>query len=106
MVFSAGDETPRDLISATDDMFKEAAEEFYLALRKVRAGETGEVKAAMMAVKDLKAAFQLAMEERTRIDKLRKQVAGTVDGQTLDFDAARDEIGRRLACLRNAGSGE
>ncbi len=106
MVFSVGDETPRDLVAATEDMFREAAEEFYLALRKVRGGESGEVKAAMAAVKDLKAAFQLAMEERTRVDRLRKQVGGAEGGQCLDFDAARDEIGRRLACLRDAGGGE
>lgn len=106
MVFSVGDETSRDLVAATEDMFREAAEEFYLALRKVRGGESGEVKAAMAAVKDLKAAFQLAMEERTRVDRLRKQVGGAEAGQCLDFDAARDEIGRRLACLRDAGGGE
>ena len=64
-----------------------------------------EVKAAAQAVKDLKAAFQMVMDERTRIEKLRKQIAGVVHDYAIDFDAARAEIGRRLACLRDAGGG-
>ena len=59
----------------------------------------------MQAVRDLKTAFQLVMDERTRVEKLRKQVAGVVGDLRLDFDAARDEIGRRLARLRDAGGG-
>lgn len=88
---------------ATEELYRDVAEELIGAIRKVRAGETGEVRAATQAVKDLRAAFQLVMDERTRVEKLRKQVAGVVHDYALDFDAARDEIGRRLACLRDAG---
>jgi hypothetical protein len=48
-------------------------------------------------------ALQMVMDERTRVEKLRKNVAGVVRDYAIDFDAARDEIGRRLACLREAG---
>jgi hypothetical protein len=47
----------------------------------------------------------MVMDERARVEKLRKQIAGVVGDHALDFDAARTEIGRRLACLRDAGGG-
>ncbi|MGB8815086.1 MAG: hypothetical protein WCC57_18045 [Paracoccaceae bacterium] len=103
--FSAGDGTSEGLLQAAEDFYRNIAEELAMAARKICAGETGEVKAAMQAVKDLRAAFQTVMDERTRVDKLRKQATGAVGDRALDFDAARDEIGRRLACLRDAGGG-
>ena len=97
------DPPPVDLLEATEDLYRQAAEDLVLAQRKLRQGSVDEVKAAAQAVKDLKAAFQLVMDERTRIEKLRKQIAGSVGTGSLDMDAARDEIGRRLARLRDAG---
>lgn len=105
MNFSAGDGTPEVLLRATEDLYREIAEELVVAARKVRDGETGEVNAAKQAVRDLRDAFQMIMDERTRVDKLRKQVAGTIGDCALDFDAARVEIGRRLARLRDATGG-
>ena len=104
--FSSGDGPPVDLLAATEDMFREAAEDLVRARRELRAGRMDEVKAAVQAVKDLKAALHLVMEERARVEKLRRQVGGVGPDHALDFDAARDEIGRRLARLRDAGEGE
>ena len=86
-------------------LFREMAEEMALALRKFREGDFSEAKGATAAIKDLRLAYQLVMDERTRVEKLRKQVAGVVHDYALDFDAARDEVGRRLARLREAGGG-
>ena len=94
-----------DLLHATEEMYREAAEELVAALNRLRSGHTEDAKATAQAMRELKIAFQLIMDERTRVDKLRKQVAGIVHDHAFDFDAARDEIGRRLACLRDAGSG-
>jgi Na+/phosphate symporter len=105
MTFSGGKEPSADLLKETEVLYREVAEELALAMRGVRQGETGEAKAAIQAVKDLRTAFQMVMDERTRVEKLRKQVAGVVRDYALDFDAARDEIGRRLARLREAGGG-
>jgi len=101
--FCAGEEPPVDLLAATQDLYQSTAEDLIRAIRAVKSGRHDEAKAAAQAVRDLKTAFQLVMEERTRVEKLRKQVAGTVGTGTLDLRAARDEIGRRLACLRDAG---
>jgi hypothetical protein len=103
--FSDGEEPPVDLLAATEGLYRETAEELVRAVRVIRAGRADDVKAATQAVKDLRSALQMVMEERTRVEKLRRQVAGTVGAGTLDLDAARDEVGRRLARLRDAGPG-
>ncbi len=96
---------PVDLMQATEDLYRETAEELMRGLQLIRAGTFDKVTSVPAAVRDLKAAFQLVMEERTRFEKLRKQTAGAIGNGQLNFDAARDEIGRRLARLRDAGSG-
>jgi hypothetical protein len=103
--FSAGDELPVDLLAAAEGLYRDVAEELTRTLMAVRAGKSADIRAAAIVVKDLKQAFQVAMDERTRVDRLRKHASGIGPGGTLDFDAARDEIGRRLACLRDAGGG-
>lgn len=96
---------PVDLLAATEELYREAAEDLVRARRKLTEGRAEEVKAAVQAVKDLKAALQLVMDERARIEKLRRTAGGIVHDYALDFDAARAEIGRRLARLRSAGRG-
>lgn len=96
---------PIDLLAETEDLYRQAAEDLARAGRGLRQGRIDEAKLALQAVKDLKLAFQMVMDERARVEKLRKQTAGVVGDNALDFEAARTEIGRRLACLRDAGGG-
>ncbi|MBL4918274.1 hypothetical protein [Szabonella alba] len=111
---SEGERPAVELLTVAEDIFSQAA----LALGRVvlalddPAAEPapGEARAklALQAVRDLRMAYQIAMEERARVDKLRRQgagQAGTGAAGPLHFDAARDEIGRRLARLRDAGPG-
>ncbi len=101
-----GGATEADVLAVAEDLFREAAMELYRTITAVRAGEFSEVKSAQTAIRDLRATALQVLEERGKVDKLRKQVAGEVGaGGALDFDAARTEIGRRLACLRDAGGG-
>ena len=102
--FGAGDKPPVDLLAFSEGLFKDAADELSRALEAVQAGELATLRPATQLVKELKEAFKHVMDERIRIDRVRQQTAGIASG-TLDFDAARDEIGRRLACLRDAGGG-
>ena len=76
-----------------------------LEARQSGAVDPAELKDAMQTAKVVREAVGLLMVERNRVDKLRKDIAGEVGGGSLDLDAARDEIGRRLACLRRAGGG-
>lgn len=101
-----------------DCLFRETAEDFHnlrlqlresgleqLAGKQVAASEDG-LKQALRLARELRVATQQMLEERNRIDKLRKEIAGDVGGGgVLDLDTARDEIGRRLACLRRAARG-
>ena len=108
--FSAGDAPhvdapPVDVLALTEKLLMQAAEALVRTIDKIEAGGFGEIKAAIEAVKDLKSAFQTSLDERVRVEKLRKHVTGTIGADALDLHAARDEIGRRLACLRDAGAG-
>ena len=76
-----------------------------LEARQSGAVDPAELKDAMQTAKVVREAVGLLMVERNRVDKLRKDIAGGVGGGSLDLDAARDEVGRRLACLRRAGGG-
>jgi len=59
-------------------------------------------KEATVRIRDLGKAMQTTLDERAKLEKLRKHTAGIVHEYALDFDAARDEIGRRMARLRSA----
>ena len=94
-----------EAIDVAGEMFREVAEELHRLRIGLRGGSTDDVTDTARLVRDLRAATQLVLEERNRVDKLRKEVAGDVGAGRLDLAAARDEIGRRLACLRRAGGG-
>ncbi|MFN3823615.1 MAG: hypothetical protein ACK4RN_06515 [Pseudorhodobacter sp.] len=110
---SEGERPPVELLAVAEGIFSQAAlvlGRMVLALDgpEAEAGQEAQAKSALQAVRDFRMAYQIAMEERTRVDKLRRQVAGQAGlgaGSGVDLDAARDEIGRRLARLRDTGSG-
>ena len=101
---SAEEPSPKSLISETEELYREIADEVFVAIRKIRTGEW-DTKGTPQVVKEMRAFLQLVLEERAKVAKLSKQEAGVVYDYALDFDAARVEIGRRLACLRDAGGG-
>lgn len=103
--FSVGDEPPVDLLAEIEDLYRSTAEDLVRSVNAIKRGEFDEAKSATMAVRDLKTAFAMVMDERTRVEKLRKQLTGAVGTGELDLHAARDEIGRRLALLRDASGG-
>lgn len=53
--------------------------------------------------KDVSSALKLLVTERQHVEKLRRDAGVLAGGRDFDLDAARAEIGRRLACLRDAG---
>lgn len=91
-------------VTAAEELYDEIAEEVRAVIRRVRAGEL-DTKGTTQAAKDMRQALLIVLEERARVAKLHKQEAGIVHDYALDFDAARAEIGRRLARLRDAGGG-
>jgi len=101
-----GDHGPGAVLDVAEGLYRYAAEELHRVIEALRSGEFGEVKAAQEAIRSLRATALHVLDERGKVDKLRKQIAGQVGaGGALDLDGARAEIGRRLACLRDAGGG-
>ncbi|MGL5008936.1 MAG: hypothetical protein ACRC6I_03580 [Paracoccaceae bacterium] len=94
-----------DLLTSTERLFARAAIVFERTVTRLE--EAGDIapKVAVTDADRFSEAFLRLMKQREQLGTLRHQTAGTVGGRTLDLDAARAEIGRRLACLRNGGGG-
>ena len=103
--FSQGEEPPADLLAEVEKLYRTTAQELITAVNAIKAGQFDQAGVAAQSVRDLRTAFGWVMDEREKVEKLRKQIAGAVGTGALDLDAARDEIGRRLARLRDAAGG-
>jgi len=100
------DATKGDVLALAEALYRDAAVELHRVIEALRSGQFGDVRAAQAAIRDLRATALHVLDERGKVDKLRKQIADKVGtGGALDFDGARAEIGRRLACLRDAEGG-
>jgi hypothetical protein len=62
-------------------------------------------KQVVTEIKALNGAFLFAMKMQEAALAAGSERYGAAGAGTLDLDAARDEIGLRLACLRSAGGG-
>lgn len=93
------------LMAFSEQMFARAAAALARTVDRLEQADPPPPKVAVTDVDGYATAFQRVMTERDKVGKLRNQIAGTVGGRTLDMEAARAEIGRRLACLRNANAG-
>lgn len=103
LTLSTGDKPPVDVLAITEEWLREATETLVLTVQSIKAGNFGQIKDIQDCVKGLKLAAQMTLDERNRLEKLRKTVAGAVGPGEFDLDAARVEIGSRLARLRDAG---
>lgn len=92
------------MLSEAMELYTLAAEILGGVIREARERKPGAAKELAGYTKEFRAALQTVLNERATVDKLRKQELGAVGAGTLDLATARDEIGRRLACLRDAGS--
>ncbi|MCB2110645.1 hypothetical protein [Albidovulum sp.] len=92
-------------VQEVTELFNDITATLAQMVRRLKAGEAGEAKEVARQMGEVRAAYKLALEERIRVAKLRKEDAGVVYDYALDLDAARDEVCRRLACLREAGDG-
>jgi|GEM_PF-328486 len=101
--FTEGGGIPEDVLGFTEELYTEAVIDLRSVIADIRVGQLADAPKAKQAVRDLFAVGKLLLQERAHVETLRKQTAGAVGtGSELDLGAARDEIGRRLACLRAA----
>lgn len=92
-------------LAVAEDLFEEAGIILGRLLSKARLGDEEAAGKVKPATAELSRGYQMAVTERNRVAEERKKAAGVVGSYAIDFDAARAEIGRRLACLRAAGDG-
>ncbi|MEZ5913086.1 MAG: hypothetical protein R3D84_13470 [Paracoccaceae bacterium] len=95
----------RSLIAETEEHLIRTAELLNAVIKDIGAGKFGQAKELTGILSSLEKALQAAFHERMRVEKLRNSTGGAAGAGALDFDAARAEIGRRLARLRDAGDG-
>ncbi|MBC7736846.1 MAG: hypothetical protein H7245_06400 [Candidatus Saccharibacteria bacterium] len=103
--FRAGEKEPVDVLATTEAALVDAAEELSRLINRIKDGRFQEAKATPETVKSLHRALEVVVLGKRDVEKLCKQVTGTVGATSLDFHTARDEIGRRLARLRDAEPG-
>jgi hypothetical protein len=104
--------TPVTRDGPSRDESAEALELFDLAstilrqlLDEARGGASdGTARELATYTKDVSGALKVLITERQHVEKLRRDAGDLGGGRDFDLDAARDEIGRRLACLRDSGS--
>lgn len=101
--FTAEEPAARSMIAQAQMLFATTVSELEALIRRMNSGEWDGKGAGVAS--ELRKALALFLEENNRIAKLSKEQSGVAYDYALDFDAARIEIGRRLACLRDAGGG-
>ncbi len=97
--------SPMAAIQGAWDLYTIATGVFAELLREVKAERKDNTRELGAYTKDIRDTLKLFLQERAAIDKLRKDYGGLGSGpgeRSLDLDAARDEIGRRLSLLRDA----
>lgn len=101
-----GDPAAQELLAAAERHFERTIAAVDDIINEVRAGQTARAKELRGALGEMGKALQTAFDERAKVEKRIKSETGGAGGYALDFDAARVEIGRRLACLRDARGAE
>ena len=100
-----GDGQPvEELLSSAEQYFRSAEKILREQISLLEAGGALADNDTKKSVQTYNEALGLFVKERQKIEERRNKTAGITRGYALDFGAARAEIGRRLACLRDAGS--
>jgi len=96
------DEDTADVfLAVVQDLFEQAVLGMNELSHKIRAQEVVPERDIKTVATQLGNATNSLIKERDRVVELRKKSAGVAGDYAIDFDAARAEIGRRLACLRD-----
>lgn len=95
-----------NLLRLADRQIERILRELDEIIEELRARTSGADTKARAAAADLRKAIQTVFEERHRIGKLEGKDGSNAAGDGLDLDAARAEIGSRLARLREHASAD
>ena len=95
-------ESPEQALAQAERHFHQAISLFQQMTQRVESGETVPQIEAQRASRALHAAAQTLFTLRQRMENERKKQTGIVNSYALDLDAARRDVERRLARLRDA----
>jgi len=101
----ADDGTTDECLAVAEELLKEAGLALAEFTARIRRQEDVTGRDAKPVIGELAAATRLLMMERNRVAQERRKERGVVHDFAVDFDAARAEIGGRLARLRAAADG-
>lgn len=96
------DADANEYLRIADGLFNRVVKELE---RQLQASETGDGNGECGLAKtstELRKAMQTVFDERKRVEQSGKTAQQGGGGASLNLTEARDEIGRRLACLRDA----
>ncbi len=94
-----------DCVTAAEELFQEAIQAVADIKEKIRQDDAEALPDLKAAVPNATQATKLLLQEKGRVYELHKKQTGVVHDYAIDFDAARAEIGRRLARLRAVADG-
>jgi HAMP domain-containing protein len=103
LIYPGQGDGPEGMLSEAHKNFERAVRALDSLVDELEAGRPDHASEAPKLYEHLRKALQTALQERERLAQASRDEAGIVNGYAIDFDAARFEIGRRLACLRDAG---
>ena len=95
--------TSGDVLSEAQKNFIRASAALDRLVDELDDGNVGRTDETFKLLDHLKKALNTALAEKERLENERRKAAGIVNDYAIDFEAARSEIGRRLACLRAGG---
>lgn len=81
------------------ERFERASDALNEMIKKIEAGDFSEIADAKKIVAALDTASDMSLKARLKLDERDKKRAGVAHDFAIDFDAARTEVGRRLACI-------
>jgi len=102
---AAGDGSSSEFLTEAREHYLRAARVFEALILKIEAGDGVSPGDSEKAARELSRAKQTFFDERKKIEDQLCREAGVHRDYAIDFGAARDEIRRRMACLRAAGEG-
>jgi hypothetical protein len=104
LITPVGDDEPAaEILAVAQRRYETAITEIDRALAAIKAGQFEDTSQLTKLLSELNKASNTAFEERAKVETRQRREAGIVHEYALDFDQARDEIGRRMARLRAAG---
>jgi len=90
-------------LSAARDQLEDAIEVFRRVKNEVKAGADKPPPESEKIIREFGSAVRTLFREKQNIEAEVRKYGGVAGSGALDLEAARDEIRRRMACLRRAG---